>query len=107
MLQQLGLIGTLRDEDQSPEEPDTESEQEVSQPCHTAATLPGETAPEPGHTAATLPRRNCSGARPHGRNSPPEKRLCQAAAEEPEPGRKTADSPLSDPYSYKDRQGLN
>ncbi|XP_032364180.1 putative ATP-dependent RNA helicase DDX27 [Etheostoma spectabile] len=28
MLQQLGLIGTLRDEDQSPEEPDTESEQE-------------------------------------------------------------------------------
>lgn len=30
MLAQLGLIGTLRDEDQSPEEPDTESEPEVS-----------------------------------------------------------------------------
>lgn len=30
MLEQLGLIGTIRDEDQSPEEPDTESEQEVS-----------------------------------------------------------------------------
>ncbi|KAF3690356.1 putative ATP-dependent RNA helicase DDX27 [Channa argus] len=28
MLEQLGLIGTIRDEDQSPEEPDTESEQE-------------------------------------------------------------------------------
>ncbi|RVE72481.1 hypothetical protein OJAV_G00042290 [Oryzias javanicus] len=28
MLEQLGLIGTLRDEDQSPEEPDTESEPE-------------------------------------------------------------------------------
>ncbi|KAM6927962.1 putative ATP-dependent RNA helicase DDX27 [Xenentodon cancila] len=28
MLEQLGLIGTLQDEDQSPEEPDTESEQE-------------------------------------------------------------------------------
>lgn len=28
MLQQLGLIGTIRDEDQSPEEPDSESEQE-------------------------------------------------------------------------------
>ncbi|KAM6946759.1 putative ATP-dependent RNA helicase DDX27 isoform 2-T2 [Lycodopsis pacificus] len=28
MLEQLGLIGTLRDEDESPEEPDTESDQE-------------------------------------------------------------------------------
>ncbi|XP_078028185.1 putative ATP-dependent RNA helicase DDX27 isoform X2 [Epinephelus lanceolatus] len=28
MLEQLGLIGTIRDEDESPEEPDTESEQE-------------------------------------------------------------------------------
>ncbi|XP_008297305.1 putative ATP-dependent RNA helicase DDX27 isoform X2 [Stegastes partitus] len=28
MLEQLGLIGTIRDEDQSPEEPDSESEQE-------------------------------------------------------------------------------
>lgn len=28
MLEQLGLIGTMRDEDQSPEEPDTESDQE-------------------------------------------------------------------------------
>ncbi|XP_029283829.1 putative ATP-dependent RNA helicase DDX27 [Cottoperca gobio] len=28
MLQQLGLIGTIRDEEESPEEPDTESEQE-------------------------------------------------------------------------------
>lgn len=31
MLEQLGLIGTIRDEDLSPEEPETESEQEVSQ----------------------------------------------------------------------------
>lgn len=30
MLEQLGLIGTIRDEEQSPDEPDTESEQEVS-----------------------------------------------------------------------------
>ncbi|CAF90161.1 unnamed protein product, partial [Tetraodon nigroviridis] len=30
MLEQLGLIGTIRDEEQSPEEPDTESEHEVS-----------------------------------------------------------------------------
>lgn len=30
MLEQLGLIGTIRDEDQSPDEPDTESEEEVS-----------------------------------------------------------------------------
>lgn len=29
MIEQLGLIGTIRDEEQSPEEPDTESEQEV------------------------------------------------------------------------------
>ncbi|XP_072237461.1 probable ATP-dependent RNA helicase DDX27 isoform X2 [Leuresthes tenuis] len=28
MLEQLGLVGTIRDEDQSPEEPDSESEQE-------------------------------------------------------------------------------
>eukprot|EP00064_Thunnus_orientalis_P025342 superscaffoldBa00012558_g25697 len=28
MLEQLGLIGTIRDEEQSPEEPDTESDQE-------------------------------------------------------------------------------
>ncbi|XP_035518570.1 probable ATP-dependent RNA helicase DDX27 [Morone saxatilis] len=28
MLEQLGLIGTIRDEEDSPEEPDTESEQE-------------------------------------------------------------------------------
>ncbi|XP_042371285.1 probable ATP-dependent RNA helicase DDX27 [Plectropomus leopardus] len=28
MLEQLGLIGTIRDEEESPEEPDTESEQE-------------------------------------------------------------------------------
>ncbi|XP_070698916.1 probable ATP-dependent RNA helicase DDX27 [Pempheris klunzingeri] len=28
MLEQLGLVGTIRDEDESPEEPDTESEQE-------------------------------------------------------------------------------
>jgi len=32
MLEQLGLVGTIRDEDQSPEEPDSESEQEVSAP---------------------------------------------------------------------------
>uniref|UniRef100_A0A3Q3KKG2 RNA helicase n=1 Tax=Monopterus albus TaxID=43700 RepID=A0A3Q3KKG2_MONAL len=31
MLEQLGLIGTIRDEDQSPEEPDTESDQEGEQ----------------------------------------------------------------------------
>lgn len=30
MLEQLGLIGTIRDEEQSPEEPDSESDQEVS-----------------------------------------------------------------------------
>lgn len=30
MLEQLGLIGTIRDEDQSPDEPDTESDEEVS-----------------------------------------------------------------------------
>lgn len=30
MLEQLGLIGTIRDEEQSPDEPDSESEQEVS-----------------------------------------------------------------------------
>lgn len=30
MLEQLGLIGTIRDEEESPEEPDTESDQEVS-----------------------------------------------------------------------------
>lgn len=41
MLEQLGLIGTIQDEDQSPEEPDTESEQEVSQSSHTAGVLPG------------------------------------------------------------------
>lgn len=39
MLEQLGLIGTLRDEDESPEEPDTESDQEVSR---------AETRPPPG-----------------------------------------------------------
>lgn len=30
MLEQLGLIGTIPDEQESPEEPDTESDQEVS-----------------------------------------------------------------------------
>lgn len=30
MLEQLGLIGTIRDEDPSPDEAETESEQEVS-----------------------------------------------------------------------------
>lgn len=30
MLEQLGLIGTIRDEDSSPDEAETESEQEVS-----------------------------------------------------------------------------
>lgn len=29
MIEQLGLIGTIRDEEQSPEEPDSESEQDV------------------------------------------------------------------------------
>lgn len=29
MIEHLGLIGTIRDEEQSPEEPDTESEPEV------------------------------------------------------------------------------
>ncbi len=32
MLEQLGLIGTIADEEQSPEEPDSESDQEVSLP---------------------------------------------------------------------------
>lgn len=36
MLEQLGLIGTILDEDQSPAEPDTESDQEVSQSIHAA-----------------------------------------------------------------------
>lgn len=40
MLEQLGLIGTIRDDDESPEEPDTESEPEVS--------LAGHTVPMPG-----------------------------------------------------------
>lgn len=31
MFEQLGFIGTIRDEDESPEELDTESEQEVSE----------------------------------------------------------------------------
>lgn len=47
MLEQLGLIGTIRDEEESPEEPDTESDQEVSLSGHT-----GEPAPERRHSQA-------------------------------------------------------
>lgn len=43
MLEQLGLIGTIRDEDDSPEEPDTESDPEVSLSGSTAERLRGET----------------------------------------------------------------
>ena len=55
MLEQLGLIGTIRDEEQSPEEPDTESDQEVSQAGHTAQPLPGATTP-PGRWRRTRGR---------------------------------------------------
>lgn len=44
MLEQLGLIGTIQDEDQGPEEPDTESDQEVSKTGYKSETLPGGSA---------------------------------------------------------------
>lgn len=43
MLEQLGLVGTIRDEDQSPEEPDTESDPEVSATGHIVHGVPRET----------------------------------------------------------------
>lgn len=43
-MEQLGLVGTIRDEDQSPEEPDTESDPEVSVTGHIVHSVPRETA---------------------------------------------------------------
>ena len=48
MFEQLGLIGTIRDEEESPEEPDTDSDQEVSVSGDTTRPEP-EPADEPAN----------------------------------------------------------
>lgn len=39
MLEELGLVGTIQDDDQSPDEPDSESEEEVSRFGHVSCVV--------------------------------------------------------------------
>ncbi|KAK1901936.1 putative ATP-dependent RNA helicase DDX27 [Dissostichus eleginoides] len=88
--QDLGLIGTLQDEDLSPEEPDTEPEEEVS---------------ESGLERGESPGRGAGARGENGRDTADSSRGAfreeKARGERPEPGERTAERPLIPPEGKK------